>query len=242
MAFKVTQKFVGLSVYNNLKNIAILYIEDDVEVSKHFTVILEKLGVRVFYAKDYHDAKTLFKKNRFDFIITDIRLPDNTGIEFIKHVRSFDTEIPIVITSGYSETEYLLDAIEYDVSKYFIKPFKEMELFEFLDIEADRLKNNQPMITTTVNLKNGFKYSYDKKSFIKNDEDIKLSTQEILLVELLIKNKDKIIEYKTLQEELSKNKSKISLDTLRTVVKNIRKKTYNNIITTLSGIGYKINL
>ena len=229
-------------MYNNLKNTAILYIEDDVEVSRHFTVILEKLGVHVFYAKDYHDANKLFKKNRFDFIITDIRLPDNTGIEFIKHVRSFDTKIPIVITSGYSETEYLLDAIEYDVSKYFIKPFKEMELFEFLDIEADKLKNDQSMTTTTVNLKNGFKYSYDKKSFIKNDEDIKLSTQEILLVELLIKNKDKIIEYKTLQEELSKNKSKISLDTLRTVVKNIRKKTYNNIITTLSGIGYKINL
>ena len=89
--------------------------------------------------------------------------------------------------------------------------------------------------------KNNFKYSVFERCFINKDYNfIKLNTQEILLIEYLLKNSTEYCSYNELQDVIGK-KTAISLDALRTLIKNIRKKTYSNIIINLSGVGYKIN-
>lgn len=88
----------------------------------------------------------------------------------------------------------------------------------------------------------GFKYFFFEKSFFDKDGNkIKLSTQEIRLIEYLLKNHKEYRSYRELQDIISV-KTQASMDTLRTLIKNIRQKTYRDIILNLSGIGYKLNL
>ena len=94
----------------------------------------------------------------------------------------------------------------------------------------------------TYNFKNGFKYSPSLKAFFdKDDKAIKLNVQEIFLIENLLKKSDEYINFEILQNIVGK-KGSVSIDSLRTLVRGIRKKTYSDIISNLSGIGYKINL
>lgn len=226
-------------MYDNLRGSKILYIEDDEVIAIHFKAILQKLGANVSYASDYYDGIKFFEKNEFDTIITDIRLPGGTGIDIIKFIRMINRSVPIIVTSGYAETSYLLDAIEYDVARYFIKPFKETELFDFVD-KLMLTKKSLPDNLNLTQVVDGFSYSFSAKAVIYSGVEIKLSSQEIYLIELLLRKRGSIVGYDEIQIELSKTDSKITIDTLRTVVKNIRKKTSEELILTQSGMGYKI--
>jgi two-component system, OmpR family, response regulator VanR len=243
-------------LYTNIKDLNILYIEDDEVISFNFVSILTRLGAKVKHVTTYQEATQSFDLgyNDFDLIITDVRLPDSdTGLDFARFVRAFDKNKIIVVTSAYAETDYLLDAIEYDIDKYFIKPFKESLFFEYLDETGKKIKekreakNNSNSKTSSnnandmVELQDGYFYSYTAKCFIKDGDEITLTSQEITLIELLIANISKIVTYEEIQDHFKqKNGKPISIDTLRTVAKNIRKKTTHSIMNTLSNIGYKI--
>lgn len=231
-------------MYNNIKNTRALYIEDDEVISIHFMAILEKLGAKVSHAPDYDDAMKFAKTGEYDYIISDIRLPNGLGLDVIKFVRMVNEDIPVIITSGYAETDYLLDAIEYNVSKYFIKPFKQTELFEYVDRLMEKkniVQNISALPSDAKELNDGCAYSMSAKALFKNGIEIKLSIQEIALIELLLKKRGKVVGYEELQKVLSKNDDKITIDTLRTVIKNIRKKSSEYLISTQSGLGYKIS-
>lgn len=226
-------------MYKNIRGANILYIEDDEIISLHFVAILEKLGAKVVYCVDYDQAVTKFEEGYFDVIITDIRLSNGTGLDVIRFVRLINKSIPVIITSGYAETKYLLDAIEYDVAKYFIKPFKETELFDYIDkVMGAKASLNVP--SDTKELADGFSYSFRAKALFRNNIECKLSAQEITLIELLLTNRGRVVGYEEIRAELGKTDGKITIDTLRTVIKNIRKKSSDNLILTQSGLGYKI--
>ncbi|QOG12693.1 response regulator transcription factor [Arcobacter sp. FWKO B] len=246
-------------LYTNIKDLNILYIEDDGVIAESFVSILTRLGANVTHVTTYKEAAQKFDLgyNNFDLIITDIRLPDgDSGLDFARFVRAFDKDKTIVVTTAYAETDYLLDAIEYDVDKYFIKPFKESLFFEYLDDVAQKIKEKRnppkntqkvaesvtPTSKDTILLQDGIVYSYTGKCFIKDEEEIALTSQEIHLIELLLENMSKIVPYEDIQSSFTKKNGKtISIDTLRTVAKNIRKKTTHSILTTLSNIGYKMS-
>lgn len=243
-------------LYTNIKDLNILYIEDDEVISHNFVSILTRLGAKVTHVTDYQEAAAKFDLgyNDFDLIITDVRLPSaDTGLDFARFVRAFDKEKIIVVTSAYAETDYLLDAIEYDVDKYFIKPFKESLFFEYLDETAKKIKDKRSLgkveeqskqktsAPDLVELQDGYYYSYTAKCFVKDGEEISLTSQEITLIELLLENKGKIVDYDKIQNYFKqKNGKTITIDTLRTVTKNIRRKTTHSIMSTLSNIGYKM--
>ena len=101
--------------------------------------------------------------------------------------------------------------------------------------------DEQLLMDKEILFNNDFKYSYFTKSFIYKDINIvKLNHQESSLVELLLDNTQSYHSYFSIQDALS-TRCCISIETIRTLVKTIRKKTYPNIITNMSRNGYKIN-
>lgn len=155
-------------------------------------------------------------------------------VEFIKSLKNKD--IPVVLLfeknidsegdpwKKYSKVNcFLKDDFQNNIDKYF-----------------DKLIESQNSI---YKLDNNLFYSMPEHSLYNSDNKaVKLNRQEILLLEFLLKNSSGYQNYEVLQHHLSLKESECSLDTLRTVVKNIRRKTYPKIIENLSGYGYKINL
>ena len=213
----------------------LLYIEDEQDTADELLPILSILKIDTIHAKDYAQAEEFYKNNKFDFIISDIELPGKSGLDFIKMIRLEDKTIPIIITSAYSDTGYMLESIELDITRYLIKPITINNLKNAIKKVSSILDNNN--ITT---FDNNFIYDSKNKYFTKNDKIIKITNQEIALIELLIANHGNIVPFQNLQYSLMKDKD-ISIDSLRTIIKKIRQNTYKNIIESISGIGYRLN-
>ncbi len=186
-----------------------------------------------------NDANSPYN-NKIDFIIINLPLPHENGLDFIRHLRQLNINIPVIITAPDTDKEILLDAINLDISRYLIKPFSLAQLLDAFRLITKKILNSHG--STLVDLHYGFNYDAVNKSVNSPDgRVVDLSKKEYMLLELLLKNNRKIIPYETIEQVVWKHSS-MTIDTLRTLVRAIRKKTYPDIITNNNGIGYKINV
>lgn len=233
-------------MYSGIRNLNILYVEDDEVISKAFVQVFERLGATVVAVGTYESAVKYFNSgsNNFNIIITDVVFDsDNNGLDFVHLVRTFDKFIKVIIVSAHDKSEYLLRSLDLNINKYFIKPFKESILFEYLNKIGDNL---EPIVAVKekddyIHVIEDFSYSPSKKCFVQNKKDIILTAQESYFVELLLEKRSQIVTYEEIEARVKKDtKKNIARTTMRTIIKNVRKKTTYHIITLVSNIGYKI--
>ncbi len=113
------------------KNLHILYVEDNETTRDITNNLLKELFDSITMAVDGEDGLNKFKHGSFDLIISDINMPNMNGIEMVKEIRELDTNIPILITSAYSESKYFMETIKLGVEGYLLKP---IEFKQFLSI------------------------------------------------------------------------------------------------------------
>ncbi len=118
------------SLVDYAKNLSLLYVEDDVALQQETKVILERIFNRVDTALDGQEALEMFEANYYDLVITDLEMPRRNGLEMSKAIKAMNKEIPIVVVSAYSDTNYLVDAIEIGINYYILKP---MDLSKLID-------------------------------------------------------------------------------------------------------------
>lgn len=111
-----------------LSNITILYVEDEDMIREEVTYFFSKYVKNFHTAKDGEEGLALFKKINPDIIITDIQMPKMNGLDMIKEINR--KNIPIIITTAYSDIDYFLRAIELNINKFIIKPIDLMELMK----------------------------------------------------------------------------------------------------------------
>ena len=121
-----------------LSSITILYVEDEQMIREEVSYFFKK------YIKNFHVAKNgvegieVFNEVKPDIIITDIQMPKMNGLEMLKEI---DTKnIPVIITTAYSDIDYFLKAIELNIKKFVIKPIDLMELVK--DIQDCIIESN----------------------------------------------------------------------------------------------------
>ena len=220
-----------------MTDIKLLYIEDDIDTAEELIEIFDILNISNIHAKNYNEAVSLYKNNNFDLIISDIELSsEKNGINFIKNIRVDDKNIPIIITSGYTQTQYMLESIELNIVRYLVKPISTDDLRNAIKKAYTILNNNDDDI---IIFDHNFQYNSNNKYFTKDEEIIKITNQEIILIEFLIANKGNIVPFESLQYALAID-LEISIDSLRTTIKKLRKHTYKDIVESVSKIGYRL--
>ena len=113
-----------------LKNFSILYIEDDLDLQTNTVEILEDFVQKLYYTDSLNEAHKIVKTKHVDLIVSDILVGEKNAIEFIKFLKKQDIDIPFILTSAYTNTEYFLDAIKLKVASYLVKPIKIKQLLE----------------------------------------------------------------------------------------------------------------
>lgn len=113
-----------------LKNITVLYVEDDEIIRKELSDVLNKVFKSVIIAFDGKEAIEKYnqEKNNIDVIVSDIVMPELTGLDLLNIIREENKEIPFIFTTAYSESQYLIEALKQGVNDYFIKPLNISEL------------------------------------------------------------------------------------------------------------------
>jgi PAS domain S-box-containing protein len=125
-----------------LRTITILYAEDEGTLRHQEIKVYNKLFKKVFEAEDGSQALELYKqhKDEIDVIVTDINMPKLSGLELAKEVQKI-SRVPIILTTAYTHTEYMLDAIDLGIKKYITKPVTINKIVQ--DIESVVTQNRK---------------------------------------------------------------------------------------------------
>ncbi len=119
--------------FDLLNGFNILYIEDEADLLKHTTAVLEDFAKNIFAVQTCDEALKILDENHIDVIISDILLKNENGIEFLRHLKDdLNITIPAILTTAHTDTEHLLDAIKLKVENYIIKPINIKELLNSL--------------------------------------------------------------------------------------------------------------
>ena len=109
-------------IWELTKDLIVLYVEDQSEARVNIENILKKFFKEVVIAENGEEGLKKFKEQQIDMVITDIRMPKMDGLEMITEIKKIDIDMPIIITTAFSEIEYFMKSIELGIDKYIIKP------------------------------------------------------------------------------------------------------------------------
>ena len=117
---------------DEIKNLSILYVEDDIEIQNTFGDLLKKFFSNIQVCSNGAEGLEAFQKlnSSYDFIISDIEMPEMTGLEMIERIKKIDSNIPCILTTAHGEFDYFMKANEIGVFRYIQKPIDIDELLE----------------------------------------------------------------------------------------------------------------
>ena len=220
----------------SLKPLTILYIEDEPLIRKNALEYLSRYCAKVYEAEDGENGYEVYKKERPNLIITDIKMPKLSGLALAEKIRQEDKNTPIIITTAHTDTEYLLKAVELQLVKYVVKPITSDKLKGALALACESLEENQK--SSIVYLDDSLYYDMLNQSLFRDKELIKLTHKEQLFFDFLLKHKSRAITYEEI-ESLIWTYDGMSIDALRSLVRSVRKKLGGDFISNISGIGYR---
>jgi len=111
-----------------LKNSSLLLAEDEKNLRDSFAKVLLLYVEKVFTASDGEEALNLYNVHHPDIVITDVKMPKINGLDLIKEIRKDNHTIPIIVTSAYTDKDFLLESIKLSLVDYVVKPIKEGDL------------------------------------------------------------------------------------------------------------------
>ncbi|MFA6195093.1 MAG: response regulator transcription factor [Sulfurimonas sp.] len=219
-----------------LKELKVLLVEDEEKLSSLLKSAIGDNFYAFYVANNANEGMQKFLKLSPDIVITDIVMPDITGLEMAKEIKKINPNIPIIILSAFSERDNFLDAIDVGVVKYFIKPFDPEELLEYIESLSETIGSK------VILLGDGFSFNKTAKSLYKDGRYVALSKNENKFIQLLLQeyaNHKNVVEDETIKNTLWMGKES-SDEKLRTFIRRLRAKTSKDLIVNQKGQGYEI--
>ncbi len=214
----------------------IMIIEDEKVISEELFNLLINAGYNAEILKDFHNSKEKILNSKADLILLDINIPELNGEELLKEIRKKSNIPVIMLTSRVSEIDEAL-SISYGADDYITKPYNPTILLL-------RIQNVFRRLETKIDL---IKYrdlevDISKSLLIKNDKTLELTKNEMLILNYLLNNKNKIVTRDELMTILWNNEEYINDNALTVNISRLRNKLqsfgYGDVIETRKGQGY----
>ncbi|MBQ3252943.1 MAG: response regulator transcription factor [Acholeplasmatales bacterium] len=215
-------------------------IEDDKDIALIINKTLSKQG---YIVKTFYDAKSFFEVfniNKPDIILLDMMLPDMSGLEILKRIRSVqeNDDIQVIIISANHMITDKVDGLDLGADDYIEKPFDILELMSRVQARARRLSKKSIYKFGNLIVDLG------KRICKVDDIELDLTVKEFDILALLCKKNGDVVTRDELFDYIWNAKDGIESRTLDMHIKSIRSKLgpNQNIIKTVYGVGYKLSL
>lgn len=221
-----------------MKNI--LLLEDDESLNRGISFKLKKEGYTVFSAFDIATAKELFNANEINLIISDINLPDGTGLEFCQEIREKSDVFIIFLTALDTEID-IVNGYDVGCDDYVTKPFSLIVLISKVNALMRRVKKDK----SVEKLISGSVVFYPEEMRVtKNNEEVVLSKNELKLLKYLMENAKQIVTKEQLLSALWDIDGQfVDENTVAVNIRRLREKVEDTpssptYIKNVRGIGY----
>ncbi len=217
---------------------SILIVEDDIGIASVLTQILEGEGFTVKLATNGEDAIVLATKQSFDLIILDIMLPGLDGFNVCSLIREKGINIPILMLTVKDQLEDKVKGFEKGADDYLTKPFAVKELIARVKALLRRYREYRSIIKYGNLL-----YDPIRRKVFCGNKELDLSSKEMELLELFLKNKGKVLGEGYILKEIWGTES-MRGNILKVYIHHLRRKLKNfcgdPMIATVRGVGYYI--
>lgn len=214
----------------------ILIVEDDDSIRDELVELLENANYKALALNDFKHSLDEILKISPDLILLDINIPYMNGEMLLKELREISSIPVIMVTSRNTEVDEVL-SISYGADDYITKPYNPTILLLRINNIFKRLEHNSDVITykdLTVNIK--------KSIILKDDKEILLTKNEMIIFSYLLANKNRIVTRDELMTDLWNNSEYINDNALTVNISRLRSKLkeigYGDIIETRKGVGY----
>jgi len=216
-----------------MSNYTLLYVEDDLEVRGHIVEFLKRYFKKVYESGSAEEGFEIYEKYQPNIVLLDINLGGMSGIELATLIRKDDQKVRILISTAYTNKEFMLQAIELSLTRYLVKPITSDELVKALEKCWFEIEDD-----VSIELGNGYSYNRNLAVILKENREIALRHKEVELLEYMIEYEGHMLRYEQLEEGVWKNEV-MTLDAIRSQIRNLRKKLEVDVIENISGLGYK---
>lgn len=211
----------------------ILLVEDNPSIVKGLKYSLETSGYQVTIAQNYQEALIQLKKHH-DLIILDIGLPDGSGYDLCKEIKT-SSNTPVLFLSAKDEEADVVKGLKLGAEDYITKPFGTKELL----VRIDKILKRS--IKQKIIMVNDIKLDLDKAEIFKDGKQVKLTALEYKIIQLLFSNLNRVITREMLTHHIwDAYDNYVNDNTLTVNIKRIREKLGNDVIKTVKGLGYMV--
>ena len=221
-----------------LKELRILYVEDEEDVRRNAVEYLSRISKEVLQASNGKEAIKVWADEKPDIIITDISMPVLNGLDMARYIRSKDKDVQIIVATAYTDTDYLMQAVELNLVKYLVKPITKEKLLTALQ---QSIQKSQDLNKFSIPLSEECEYNAFTQSITCDDKKVKLTKNELLLMDLLAHHTNRPLSYTEIEDAVWPYEG-MSSDALRSLIRGLRKKLPDEAIENTSGVGYQLKV
>lgn len=215
-------------------------VEDDEDISLIINKTLTKQG---FTVKSFENGKKFleqFKLETPDIVLLDLMLPDMSGSDIIKKIRSnqkYDN-VHIIVVSAKHMTMDKVENLDLGADDYIEKPFDLLELMSRVEAHARRLRKSNLIKIGDIEL------DIAKRECIYQNKPVDLTVKEFDILLLLAKNAPNVLSRDQIFEEIWNTNQIVESRSLDMHIKTLRSKLNDDgeLIKSIYGIGYKLNI
>lgn len=227
----------------------ILVVDDEQEIADLVEIYLVSDGYKVFKASNAQDGLDILDKEDIHLCLLDIMMPGMNGLEMCKKIRETNN-IPIIMLSAKSTDLDKILGLGTGADDYVVKPFNPLELTARVKSQLRRYTQLNPNSNVHETVKNeisirGLTINKDNHKVTVYDEEVKLTPIEFDILYLLASNPGKVFSTDEIFEKVWNEKVYEANNTVMVHIRRLRSKMkederQDKIITTVWGVGYKI--
>lgn len=218
----------------------ILIVEDDFAIASQIKTWLELENYSVEHAHDARTALEFLAAYDYQAIILDWQLPDSTGIEILKKLRSKGDRKPVLMLTALGEISQKETGFDAGADDYLTKPFEPRELSARLRSLLRRAAGSAEHVLKVGKLS----LEPSTRHVTNNGKTINLQPKEFALLEFLMSNPNKVFSGEAIINKVWPADSEATGNVVRSYIYTLRKKIADEnsgcSIQTLHGVGYKL--
>lgn len=217
----------------------ILIVEDDKDISKAIVKVLKLENYQVEAVYDGMMALDYLDYEEYDGVILDIMMPKLDGVSVVKEMRKRGDKTPVIMLTAKSEVSDKVTGLDAGADDYLTKPFSMKELLA--RVRAITRRKNSEIVTFSFEdlILNNQNYELSYKG-----KNVRLSSKEYQVMELLINHPNKLISTETLMDKIWGYDSEAEINVVWVYISALRKKlqTIDSLISisAVRGVGYKL--
>lgn len=218
----------------------ILLVEDNREVTRNNTMVLESHGAAVLSASTITEARNLIEYNSFDAAVLDIMLPDGSGLDLLREIRAV-SDLPVLLLTAKGDSEDIVSGLTLGADDYLAKPY----YLNVFTARIDALLRRAGRINENVTI-GRLRFHLPSNQAFYGGTDLLLTQKEFALLFLFAQHEREILTAEYLFEKVWGQPLNENTATFKVQMSNLKKKlsvvTADVVIETARGEGYTLTM